>query len=329
MYIHFTYSLVPMKKYQLICLIGLSLLTVLACKRNEPVIQPEEPKVVDPEPPCFFPPCVTDYRIIDSDPAWSPDGKQIVYFHGDKTIEKTGLYIINTDGTDNKLWHKGITISRPSWSPDGQWITFSESAQIWKKNVSGGQPVQLTTAGRNFFPTWSPDGNWIAYDSSDQTPNGMNFIWKMGKDGSNKQRIAYDLDNGEIRMPHWGGDHKIVHIRYVAPLSEPEIFTMDADGGNVKRVTNNTLRDYYPKISIQGKIIYTSQTDGVPPKLWMINSDGTNLHLMTSSSAHTGEWSPDGKRFVYTDARLVSGRLWMMDADGTNSKQLTFETNFK
>ncbi|MDD2284922.1 MAG: hypothetical protein PHQ11_05925, partial [Paludibacter sp.] len=39
-----------------------------------------------------------DFRVIDYEPAWSPDGQWIAFYHGDTVPDKWGIYLISPDG---------------------------------------------------------------------------------------------------------------------------------------------------------------------------------------------------------------------------------------
>jgi len=280
-------------------------------------------------------------------PVWHPDGR--IAFNWTKILkinrctggvsvgnidwDSTGFWMINPDGTGlQKLLLHGL--DSPAWSYDGQWIAFG-AVQIYKMKFTGTQfdtttVVQLTTEGRNFFPAWSPDVLWIAYDSNIESPNGMNFIWKMKSDGTQKRRIAYEPRQGEIRMPNWSPDGRhIVHQRYVG-VNAPEIVIMDTSGINAVRLTYDNSFDSYPNYSPNGtKIAFTSQASGGIPQLWIINSDGTDPHQITTSGAEQFSWSPDGTQLVFVqhDFRRAdpnNGTLWIMSADGNNKCQITF-----
>ena len=276
----------------------------------------------DNKPPCIN--CPIDFRLTDFEPAWSPDGNTIAYVHGDTIEGKTGIYLIDTTGLNKRLLLSSASASSPSWSFDRNWIVFSMSAQIYKIKVNGDSLIQLTSEGRNFFPSFSPDGNWITYDSNVDSPNGMNFIWKMKKDGTNKIRIAYDPTKGEIRMPSWSKENNyIYHIRYIG-IGTPEIFRMDENGNNLIRITYNENTDYYPKYNeTLKKVVFESQPYASFPLISTTNENGNNLKELTEGS--TCDWSPNGQYIVYTYSRSVSGMLWIIKNDGSDKRQLTFD----
>ncbi len=304
------------------------------------------------KPPLPIPP------IIYYSPVWHPNGKIVGFNHiplknihynsgadyPDKyefEPDSAGFWLINSDGTNmHRIFP--YPISDPEWSPDGKWIVFDAGAQIYKMRFTGETfdtttLVQLTTEGRNFFPSWSPDGKWIVYDSNKDSPNGMNFIWKMKSDGSDKTRIAYEPEKGEIRDPSWSPDgSKIVHIRYSEDFNTDasEICIMDTNGNNVKRLTFNDFMDYFPKYSFDGtKIAFSSQGIGGPPQLLVMNFDGSDIKQMTNEGIYADavpfSWSPTGNFIVYSQYRsdkwpAQNGTLWILNVNTGNKKQLTF-----
>ena len=308
----------------------LAVLTLISCTEN-----PVENNPIDPigDPPV--------YPSIDGFPAWSPDGKRIIYTHHGITRidiggsylvnrDSAGLWIVNVDGTNPHLILKGVDINA-NWSPDGKWIVFEKNTQIYKapfKNdsIDITRIQQLTFEGRNFFPAWSPDGEWIVYDSNADSPNGMKFVWKMKVDGSEKRRIAYEPAMGEIRMPHWSLDgKKIVHIRYLVGTFSSEIFLMDSSGTNPLRLTFNNATDYYPKYTPDGTKIMFQSVGESKSGVWIMNADGSNLHWLING--YQPYWSPDGKKIAFISSRTETindnGTIWVVDIDGTNLRQLT------
>jgi TolB protein len=290
-------------------------------------------------------------------PVWHPSGqfigfnhrplKQILLSYDDRgcltdvryewELDSSGFWLINVDGTEmRRILSNGL--GEPDWSPDGEWVAFEAGAQIYKIHFTGTMfdpttLTQLTFEGRNFYPSWSPDGEWIAFDSDAESPNGMNFIWKMKTDGSQKRRIAYEPAMGEIRTPCWSPDgKKIVHIRYIG-ISSPEIFVMDTNGTNSIRLTFNNSDDRNPKYSPDGtKIAFLSQRRAGEDlvHLWVMNADGSGLRQLTNEGVGEAfSWSPDSKEIVYlsyrfTDFSYKNGTLWIINIETGAKRQLTF-----
>ena len=118
----------------------------------------------------------------------------------------------------------------------------------------------------------------------------------------------------------------------------PEIYVMDADGGNQRRLTENPASDFSPSWSPDGKrIAFISDRDGhVHAKhgwptyeIYVMDADGSNPQNLTNNPHNDRQpsWSPDGKRIVFSANRdwgnPQSIDIYVMDADGGNGQRLT------
>jgi TolB protein len=300
-------------KFVITVLIFVIILLFVSCSDDDTTI------IIPPPPP------PSGYSTIDYVPSWSPDGHTIAYLHLDTSAALTGIYLIDTNGTNKRLLI-GYMARNPDFSPDGIWITF-HNGQIFKIKINGDSLMQLTNGGSNYYPSWSPDGDWIAYDSDYNDPTGSIVIWKVKTDTSIRRDISQH-GTGEWRMSSWSPDgKKIVHQRYIVGAGGlPEIVIMDSSGQNSIRLTNNNNDDFYPKYSPNGqKIIFTQKHEtSINFQIYTINIDGTNLTKLTDTQGFSADYSPDGEKIVYCDSSPGNGRLWIMNKDGTNKKQLTF-----
>ena len=147
---------------------------------------------------------------IQSFPAWSPDGKNIVYISGyrvnsSKIIE--ALWLVNSDGTNPRpLISDGFYNIQPAWSPDGKMIAFASSKSgnmdIWVVNKDGRNARQLTfDKSYDADPSWSPDGTKMCFTS---TRSGQMEIWVMDSDGkSPRQLTGLSGSQAESMHPFW------------------------------------------------------------------------------------------------------------------------------
>jgi TolB protein len=93
---------------------------------------------------------LTNDRFIETYPAWSPDGKKIV-FQSNEAIEFQ-IYVMNADGT-GRVCLTNITADNkyPAWSPDGTKIVFyskrdcmNDNGEIYIMNADGTNQVRIT-----------------------------------------------------------------------------------------------------------------------------------------------------------------------------------------
>ena len=269
-----------------------------------------------------------NFRLINYEPAWSPDGKWIAFYHGEPG--KSGIYLISPDGENIKKWHDGIP-ETPAWSPDSEWIAFSEGAQIWKKKIDGDSLTQLTFEGRNFDPVWGIKG--IAYRKSYSWPEEENIqgIWLLNPSNGDVNQLF----SGNCTQAAWLNPDNIVFFR--GEIDKKGSFTGSSLYKiQIKDIVCNKISflkdmdNLYPKFYFAGaKIAFLSIPKDEPRfRIWVMDADGSNLKQLTDTQSYYCDWSPDGKYIVYTNAETDNGQLWIMDADGTNKRQLTFEHHF-
>jgi Tol biopolymer transport system component len=146
---------------------------------------------------------LTHDKFLDTDPAWSPDGTQLVY-SSDKGGNLLQLWTRDLKtGQDRQLTHLTTQPMGASWSADGKRIAFFDVDGMWRAasvSVVDVQTGMVTKIHNSLFgpgnPTWSPDGKRVALAMvspySHSFREGTNQILTIAADGAGEPDIKND-----------------------------------------------------------------------------------------------------------------------------------------
>ena len=104
-----------------------------------------------------------------------------------------------------------------------------------------------------------------------------------------------------------------------------DIFTMDANGTNLRQLTFNTANDYRPTWSPDGtRLAFQSDRDG-DFDIYVMNADGTNVQQLTFNTVPDVHpcWSPDGTRIAYQSSLDGDREIFAVSPTTWNVLQLT------
>ncbi len=177
---------------------------------------------------------------LNSAPVFSPDGKTIVYAHGDEV--GTDLFAANpftNDPARRITVGHGTDNTQPTFSPDGQQIAFTSGRaghpEIYITDVDGTNTDLLTPYqfGGEFYRAgadWSPDGRTIALQSFVSSVFQIETI--SLRDRSMKQLTS----EGRNDDPAWAPDSR--HMVFTSTRSGlRQLWVLDVESGRVRQLT--------------------------------------------------------------------------------------------
>ena len=200
---------------------------------------------------------------------WAPDSIRISF----EAIEdgNSSIYVYSADGTNTEpvlVTSESVgSLELGNWSGNNEWITMrlvtDEGPGVFRRNVDGVDEVRLTS-GNDSEPRYSPDGSRVAFRR--RATNGSTDIYTVDAtqptDGVATSANNMTNLSGDEYDFEWSPNSR--HIVFVTEKDgNSEIYSLDVETRENRRLTQNRLQDRLPKWSRSGgNILFVSDADG-------------------------------------------------------------------
>ena len=258
---------------------------------------------------------LTDGRQDDVSAYWI-NGE--IYFHKWLTPTRYESWKMNPDGTNQRRANteiKSLVVGR--WSRDGKRVLFfkeDSNKTVYLANADGTNETALPFMTGNM--DWSPDGSQFVYEVRTAEHSGQIFLYTI----KTRQNIPL-TDNQSLNAdPSFSPDGK--EIVFVSDRDKNvNIYLMQSDGSNLRRLTDEPSFDNYPVFSPDGtQVAFQSNREDERVQVYLknVNDDTPPRKLMRTERAigiYPGCWSPDGTQILLYTPESGKDRIVLADVD--------------
>lgn len=250
-------------------------------------------------------------------PAWTPDGKEIV-FVSDRGGSHS-LWKVRAAGGGLPVALGGEDAFEPAIAPSGKQVVYARQRlidnlvriELCGTNCIPGPERRLTRSAmlvRN--PSCSPDGRRIAFESR---RSGYDEIWTCASDGSDPQQLT-SFRGPATGTPRWSPDGKqIVFDSRVQ--GKGQLFVIGAEGGTPRQITHEQVEQIVPSWSSDGAWIYHASNRTGEFQVWKMPATGGAALQVTRQGGFYAVESRDG-RFIYYSKGILRTSVWRVPAGG-------------
>lgn len=255
---------------------------------------------------------------IKTDPVFVRGGEEIVFTLQESAVQTSLMRLNLADGSVERLHPDAQTAEfEPGFSSDGRYYAFVQS----RGNLNLKLVIRDTKTNKDAVydpgggfsgmrkPTFAPDNSRLVI--SIPTPTGQHLA-SINLQGRDKKLLT---QTGLNHWPAFSPDGKYLAFGSSRD-GDFDLYVMDADGSNVRRLTKSPGLDMRPAWSPDGRrLAFTSNRDG-NYQIYLISADGSGLRRLTDNPERDDypAWHPDGRRLVIVSERRGRFDLYLIDA---------------
>jgi Tol biopolymer transport system component/DNA-binding winged helix-turn-helix (wHTH) protein len=260
-------------------------------------------------------------QAIGHDPAWSPDGTDIVFVRGHQ------LYAIRRDGTQlRELAHVHGNPGAPAWSPDGESIRFTldpgeyGAQSVWEMAADGSGLHPMLSSGtqpsHQFTGNWTANGKYFLFSGCEHYDCNLWAVRDAWNWFRRSQHGPFPLTSGpdslRVAIPAQTGSRIFAFSFH----SHHELAQIDP---RTQRLGTLALEANAEEVAISADgqmLAYVNRPDG---SLWRSRADGSQRLRLTSIplEASSPRWSPKGEQILFAGARNRGTRqIYVVSWDG-------------
>ena len=202
--------------------------------------------------------------------------------------------------------------------PSGVWVSYDSdrngNLDIFILNPATGENKEIITdPSHDKVGTWSPDGRILAFESNrSSTLYYQIYLFYSEQDKFVKLTDGVDCSNWS---PAWSPDETKIAFYSNCENDQRNIYIMNRDGSNRKRLTAGSGENKFPAVSPDGNTITFTSTRNGEEQIFLMDVNGSNQRAITDGCSST--FSPDGN-WLWFSTRCDDSDIKRVRIDGTN-----------
>jgi TolB protein len=210
--------------------------------------------------------------------------------------------------------YQKLTGTRGAFSARIAYVNENRAAKDYRLEIADadGEGVQVAVRSVEpiISPSWSPDGTKVAYVSFREYRKPVVFVQDL-QTGSRKVVVN---EKGSNSAPAWSPDGRTLAVS-LSKSGNTQIYTVSADGGDLRRISNSNGIDTEPHFSADGQWIYFTSDRSGGPQIYKMPAGGGNATRVTFNGNYniSPRLSSDGKTLAWISQRDGGYSLYAMD----------------
>src|SRR5687767_13769802 len=273
---------------------------------------------------------ITSGQAYDMQPAFSPDGKKLVFISDRNGSEN--VWIANADGTKPRA----ITTTEresymsPTWTPDGEYVIAAKGAQLWIYHETGGSGVQMTGTSSGPAPSpgaAGPAAPAILGPAFGKDPDSLWVNVRGNVRGGLTTRIGHDESSVDYD-PHVPRSS----ARVIGPY---QVAMLDRENGKLLVRTHEHEGAFRPIPSPDGKwLVYSTRYDSRQALKLLDLTTGEDRWLTMDVQRDDSQGGGARDRDVYPKSAFTpdskslitsyDGKLWRVAVPGGQAVEIPF-----
>lgn len=265
-------------------------------------------------------------------PAWSPDGETILCSVATREGNREQMLPLAIRVSDNRAQ----PVFREPWSQiwTTQWIAdggafvmtgrrdrSTDNNQLWRVAFPSGEVKRLTNDFNDYYgvSVSNRDGG-AGVELTSVILNRKSQLWKADlASAPENARQMTEAGGDDGYGVSWARNGRIFYGS--AAAGNPDVWTMNAGGGERRQLTFDTHLDSQPTVSPDGRrVVFGSLRSGIE-SLWRMNADGGEQTLLISDALREPlAITPDG--WIYYHSTNGGAAMWRVPIDGGQPEKI-------